>query len=255
LIGDFVGVTVAVHSSKGGTGKTCIATNIAALLSYKGYNVCLLDMDLKGPSLSALFNLYPKRWFNDYLDDKCDIENIFIDLSPQLKTKGRFIIGSSNPDIVAVRKIFDVNRNWQAKALKLLLDAKKSIFMNGTDILILDTGAGIEFESVNAIAVADLVLSVIIPNKISYFSTEQIVKGVYMMLEKKCYLIENMSSVYNLSENKEILGIPVIVSIPCICDILSNDCTNPVSLTNPNHIFTQSIKKICSTIEEYLYDK
>ncbi|HML27086.1 MAG TPA: P-loop NTPase, partial [Methanomethylovorans sp.] len=38
-MGDDVGITVAVHSAKGGTGKTCISTNLAALLACEGYNV------------------------------------------------------------------------------------------------------------------------------------------------------------------------------------------------------------------------
>lgn len=253
-MGDHVGVTVAVHSSKGGTGKTCISTNLAALLALEGYDVCLLDMDLKAPCLCTFFNKYPKWWINEYLDGNCNIDSILHEISPQLGTKGRFSIGLSNPDIAAIRKISNMDRKWQAKALKLLLDAKKSIFMNGIDVLILDTGPGVEFESVNAIAIADLVLSVMKPNKISYVCTEQLVKGVYMTLEKKCYLVENMSHTLSigLSEKKEVFGIPVIASIPCMCDVPQKNDTCIISLTDPDHKFTASVKKICRTIEEHI---
>lgn len=253
-MGDDVGITVAVHSAKGGTGKTCISTNLAALLACEGYNVCLLDMDLKAPCLCTFFNKYPKWWLNEYLDGNCNIDSILNEIGPQLGTKGHFVIGCSNPDITAVRKVSNVDRKWQANALKLLLAAKRSLFAKGIDVLILDTGPGIEFESVNAIAVADLVLSVMKPNKMSYICTEQLVKGVYMTLEKKCYLVENMSSglPIELAKKEQIFGIPVIASIPCMCDIpqKNDDCI--ICLTYPDHIFTAYVKKICWTIEKQI---
>ncbi len=247
-----MGVTVAVHSSKGGTGKTCISTNLAAMLANEGYDVCLLDMDLKAPSLCTFFNKYPKWWLNEYLDGNCNIDSILNEIGPQFGTKGRFIIGLSNPDITEIRKISNMERKWQAKALKLLLDAKKSVFMNGIDVLILDTGPGVEFESVNAIAIADIVLSIMKPDKISYKCTEQLVKGIYMTLEKKCYLVENMvhTCSIDLSGKKEVFGIPVIVSIPCMCDVPPRNDGLIMSLSDPDHVFTASLKKICLAIEE-----
>ena len=242
---------MAVHSSKGGTGKTCISMNIAAVLARKGYNVCLLDMDLKAPSMCTFFNKYPKWWLNEYLEGDCDISTVLHEISSQLGTNSRFIIGLSNPDISAIRKI-SRERKWQAKALKLLIDAKKAIFLNGIDVIVLDTGPGIEFESVNAIAISDMVLSVMIPNKISYKCTEQLVKGVYMTLEKKCYFVENMShaSSVDLSRTKDIFGIPVITSIPCMCDVPLKNENQMISLTYPDHLFTASLRKICCVIED-----
>lgn len=249
-----MGVTVAVHSSKGGTGKTCISLNLAALLANDGYNVCLLDMDMKAPCLCTFFNKYPKWWINEYLDGNCSIDSILHDVGSQLGTKGKFAIGLSNPDITAIRTISNMERKWQAKALKLLLDAKKSIFLSGFDVLILDTGPGLEFESVNAIAIADMVLSIMKPGKISYKSTEQLVKGVYMRLEKKYYLVENMShnpSVY-LSGKKEVFGMPVLISIPCMCDVPQKNDTLILSLTDPGHTFTAYLKEISHKVEEQL---
>lgn len=249
-----MGVTVAVHSSKGGTGKTCISTNVAALMASKGYNVCLLDMDLKAPSLCTFFNKYSKWWLNEYLDGNCNIDSILHEMGPQLGTKGRFTIGLSNPDIAEIRKISNMERRWQAKALKLLLDAKKSVFMNGIDVLILDTGPGLEFESVNAIAIADLVLSIMKTDRISYKCTEQIVKGVYMTLEKQCYLVENMTHTSDLGQfcKKELFGIPIITSIPCMCEVSQKNDGRIISLTDPGHTFTNSIETICGIIKDHL---
>jgi chromosome partitioning protein len=49
------GKTFAFHSYKGGTGKTTLITNVAALYAKKGFNVGLLDFDLYAPSLASYF--------------------------------------------------------------------------------------------------------------------------------------------------------------------------------------------------------
>ena len=72
---DLVAKVIAFHSYKGGTGKTTLAVNLSANLASKGYNVLLVDMDVYAPSLYVYFNIQPKKWINDYLNDKiafCD---------------------------------------------------------------------------------------------------------------------------------------------------------------------------------------
>ncbi|HEY7778319.1 MAG TPA: P-loop NTPase, partial [Nitrososphaeraceae archaeon] len=64
---------IAFHSYKGGTGKTTIACNLAAMLSLKGYNVSLLDLDVYAPSLHAYFGHNPDKWINDLLFENSDL--------------------------------------------------------------------------------------------------------------------------------------------------------------------------------------
>lgn len=48
---------IPVMSGKGGVGKSTIATNLAAALSSRDYDVGLMDCDMHGPSVPKLLNL------------------------------------------------------------------------------------------------------------------------------------------------------------------------------------------------------
>ena len=74
--------TISFHSYRGGSGKTTIASNLSALMTQRGYTVCLLDLDFNAPSLQEYFEKEPKKWINDFLySNDAAIDDIMTDLS------------------------------------------------------------------------------------------------------------------------------------------------------------------------------
>jgi chromosome partitioning protein len=93
-----LGKIIAVHSYKGGTGKTLLSLNLAATLAKRGKKVCLLDLDFRAPSLSIILKIEKAEyWLNDYLNGTCGIEKVLINLSERFQNKGEFFVGLANP--------------------------------------------------------------------------------------------------------------------------------------------------------------
>ncbi|MCX9085593.1 MAG: MinD/ParA family protein [Candidatus Methanoperedens sp.] len=67
---------ISFHSYKGGTGKTNISGNLACYLTKNGHKVGLVETDVSGPGINALFSLNIKRTLVDFLQGKAGLEEI-----------------------------------------------------------------------------------------------------------------------------------------------------------------------------------
>ena len=52
---------IAIHSGKGGVGKSTVAANLAVALAQQGKRVALLDADIHGPSQTKMFHVEDSR--------------------------------------------------------------------------------------------------------------------------------------------------------------------------------------------------
>ena len=99
---------IAVHSFRGGNGKSSITANVAALLAAAGRRVGVIDADIQSPGLHLLLGhagRSPGHTLNDYLLGNCAVDQLAIDLTTALgePVTGRlFLIPASiNPGTMA----------------------------------------------------------------------------------------------------------------------------------------------------------
>src|SRR3972149_4175418 len=157
-----MGKIVAIHSYKGGTGKTLLSINLAAVYANRGKSVALLDLDFRAPSLQAIFKVHDTEyWLNDYLNGVCEIEKVLVDMSQTHVKRGKLLVGLANPSTEAIREMTAKDRKWEMKALGRLLSLKTSLLGEMSfDYVILDSRHGFPYSSLKTIPSAILVLLV-----------------------------------------------------------------------------------------------
>jgi len=254
------GTVLAVHSYKGGTGKTMISTNLAAILARQGKNVCLIDLDLRAPSLDATFAANGKYWINDFLSGMCEPMDVLKDFSKEKNTNGRLLVALANPSMGAIREIVTKDKRWEMGALRHLLSLKEFLTNNlAMDYVVMDTSPGLSYGSINAVAASDLVLVVSTWDASDITGTQGMIGELYELLERRAIVIMNKipEQLIAAEEMKERLAdqfkrafkLPVMDLLPCYCDILRQERATIMALDKPDHPFSKSLVEIVGKVE------
>jgi septum site-determining protein MinD len=255
-----LGKIIAVHSYKGGTGKTLLSINLAASLAKRGKKVCLLDLDFRAPSLSVLLKIDKvEYWLNDYLNGACEIDKVLVDLSERIGNKGRLFVGLANPSVEAIRDMSSKDRKWEMRALGRLLTLRNSLLNSkGFDYLFFDTSPGLQYSSINAIVSADLVIVATTFDRSDVEGTKRMLQELYDLFEKKTEIVLN-KVLYEISPKsgkdelqtkvKDIYSAPLLGIIPCFCDITRAEGKIIFVHEKQGHPFTKILEEIANKID------
>jgi len=219
---------ITFHSYKGGTGKTTLAANFAALLAKKGYRAFLLDLDVYAPSLQSYFNTDPKKWINDFLYDNAELKEVVLDFTPVIDRIG----GGSTSNSAETKAKAERGQLWVAfcnakkeEIYKLeggspatgkqdtskihllrrfILLRELLISEYHADYVIIDTSPGIRYWSINALAVADTLLLTLKMGDLDIAGTRKLAEEIYGSFTKfgtKSFLLWNRVAGYCIPHN------------------------------------------------------
>jgi MinD-like ATPase involved in chromosome partitioning or flagellar assembly len=181
------------------------------MLSVKGYNVSLLDLDVYAPSLHSYFEYSPDKWINDLLLENSDLHDIMVDMTPTLsryaahapnQKLGRLLVGFSNPQKEEIYKlegsIKTANANIQL--LRRFVQLREDLISDyESDYVILDTSPGIRYWSINSLAVADVLFLTLKYGDLDIEGTIKMAKDIYGSFTKfgsKSFLLLNRVAGY-----------------------------------------------------------
>jgi chromosome partitioning protein len=208
---------IAFHSYKGGTGKTTLAGNFAAVLAKLGSRVCLLDLDVYAPSLQSYFMTEPKKWINDYLYSEADIGDVMVDLTSQVsdivpfrtksgdiaakvKAEGKLWVGFSNARKEEIYKLEGGADSTRKQFLRRFILLREQLITNyDADYIVIDTSPGIRYWSINALAVADILFLTLKAGDLDIEGTKKMAGEIYSSFTKfgtKSFLLLNRVSGY-----------------------------------------------------------
>ncbi len=203
---------ITFHSYKGGTGKTTLAANLAALLAKNGNNVCIVDIDVYAPSLHAYFGDIVhnkiKNTLNDYIVGACGVDDLLVQVTPipQLSDKGSQsgkIIGcfssSKREDILKIEGVKE-DKNRMSMLKRFINFREELIEKNDIDYIIMDSSPGIRFWAINALALSDIVFLTLKMGDMDIGGTKMIANEILAQFKEqgntKYYLLLNRIAGY-----------------------------------------------------------
>lgn len=250
---------IAIHSNRGGVGKTLFTINLAMVYAILGRNVCLIDLDFRAPAISDILQLQcPNLWMNDFLDGHGKIGDALIDVTSKFKTDGKLLVGLADPSLDSVRNMAWKDKRWEMKALQRLTSIKRELAEKGVDYVIFDTSPGILYSSVNAVVSSDVVVILTAANDLDVKETQRVITELYQPFEKPTYiLINKVMPMFQwrdternviLKKFTSIFSAPIIAVIPCYCDLLNSSRMTIYTREMPEHPFSKAIYDIANKL-------
>jgi pilus assembly protein CpaE len=143
-----VGRLHTVFSTKGGVGKSLVATNIAVAMADAGSRVCLVDLDVNSGDVAIMLQLNPTRTINDLAGFQGVVDDGAVD-----SVLTRY---SDNLSIVAAPIRLDSPEQATAEDIGKLLDALKYRF----DAVVVDTSGVFDDQALTALDRSDTIILV-----------------------------------------------------------------------------------------------
>lgn len=145
---------IGVITSKGGTGKTTTAINLAHGLALAGRRVLLVDCDAQR-NVAVTFDVRGKKTLCDLLQNG-DVEILQV-------RKNLYVVDSGGRDLAEIEMVLAAKKNRESRLARALEN------LNGCDVVICDCSPTINLININAIMYVD---EVIIPVSMDFLAQE-----------------------------------------------------------------------------------
>jgi len=155
---------ITVTSGKGGVGKTNITINLAISLSELGLRVVILDADFGLANIDVLFGIIPQYTLVDVIHNRKNILEVLSDGPKNIK----FISGGSG-----VEDLVKLDRSQIERFIENIALLDKI-----SDVIIIDTGAGLSDNVMSFVMAADEVLLITTPEPTSITDAYALIKMV-----------------------------------------------------------------------------
>ncbi|MBF2048489.1 MAG: MinD/ParA family ATP-binding protein [Leptolyngbya sp. IPPAS B-1204] len=245
---------IAIHSYRGGTGKSNLTANLAAAIALRGNRVAVVDTDLQSPGIHTLFSIdehSTDQTLNDYLWDRCPIQDTAYDVSSKLEieTTGRLFLVPASVNAEEIARILSEGYN-----VSLLNDGFRQLIKElELDYLFIDTHPGLSRETLLSIAVSNLLILILRPDQQDFQGTAVTIDVARQLKVRKLSLVINkvlskldraaLQQKVETTYNATVAGI-----FPLSEDMIELGSSGLFYLQHANHPFTQTLHQVATQI-------
>ena len=234
---------ITVFGSKGGLGKTTIATNLAVKLAEKNKKVALIDLDLQFGDVHVFMDLEPKETIAELVQDV---------YTPSIDSiRSYMMVHPSGVHVLCAPKSPEYAELVSPEKLQNLLSLIRSYY----DYVIIDTPPSFTDISITAIEASTLVLFVT-GLDISILKNSKLSMSLLDSLQQKekVRLIVNRAVEMNsvtINDVQTILGCPIWARIPSDYKVAVSSLNRgePIVTGSPNSRIGAAISEMANLIE------
>jgi len=247
---------IAVHSFRGGTGKSNLTANLATSLGLNGKRVAVLDTDLASPGIHVLFDFEldeDQKCLNDFLQEACPIKECVHEVTPDVMKalKGQIFLLPASLDSDRIARL--LREGYQVEKLN---DAIFAIAddMN-LDFILIDTHPGINEETLLSAAIADHLVMVMRPDSQDYLGTAVAIEVAQRLDVMNIQLVMNkLPNQFSRDEVRlrmqESYEVSIGSILPLSEDLLTLASGGLAVLEYPNHSWTCGVRDLATVLLE-----
>jgi MinD-like ATPase involved in chromosome partitioning or flagellar assembly len=253
---------IALHSFRGGTGKSNITANLAAFVAQSGHRIGVIDADIQSPGIHAIFQLSGrriKRTLNDYLWERCPIKDAAYDVTPPelQNSPGRIFLTPSSLNAGDIARVLH-----EAYNVRQLKDGLKDLIRAlDLDYLFIDTHPGLNEETLLSIAICHVLIVILRPDTQDYQGTSVTlevaqklgVPRMYLVLNKVLPELDDPAEISQVFDNYreqlyQTYNCQVGTILPLSKELVRLASSGLFIFQFPNHLFTQGIRELGAKI-------
>jgi MinD-like ATPase involved in chromosome partitioning or flagellar assembly len=243
---------ISLHSFRGGTGKSNITANLAAILIRSGKRVGIVDTDIQSPGIHVIFGLVGDAVYhtlNDYLWGRCRILDAAYDVTPKGDGPGKIWLVPSSIKIGEISRV--LHEGYDARLLK---DGFRDLILRlGLDYLIIDTHPGLNEETLLSIAISHILIIILRPDQQDYQGTGVTLEVARKLGVPSTFLVLNKAlsdiepEVYR-ARLQSAYETPVGAVLPLATEVIRLASAGIFCLEEPRHPFSEGIEELAQKI-------
>jgi MinD-like ATPase involved in chromosome partitioning or flagellar assembly len=247
---------LAVHSFRGGTGKSNLSANLAVALGLQGRRVAVIDTDLASPGIHVLFGFSPEEGqatLNDHLQGDAPILKCAHEVTPAevKRAHGRIWLVPAAMEADRIARLLR-----EGYKVELLNDALFQLAEQlKIDVVVVDTHPGINEETLLTTAISDCLLMVMRPDSQDYLGTAVAIEVAERLDVPAIRLVVNkLPNHFDREQVRQRVvdsyGVPIGAILPLSEDLLSLASGGLAVLAFPDHQWSQQVVSLAADLRE-----